>query len=49
MFQKFVMTKWQKHKLVHHIMPVLKFGEMSLMTVNVIYGLLGVFCMKCAV
>ena len=49
MFQKFVTIKWLKHKQEHRIMPVLKFGGMSLTTATAIFGLSDAFCMKCVV
>ena len=46
MFLKFKITQigWPIHKQVHHIMLVLKYGEMNLMIIKVIFGLLVVFC-----
>ena len=41
MFLKFKITQigWPIHKQVHHIMLVLKFGGIKLMTVNQTFGL----------
>jgi len=49
MFQKLMIISkgWSKLKLVLHSMQVLKFGEINLMEVNLIFGLLAVFCIKC--
>ena len=51
MFQKLRIKNilWLRHKLEHLFMPVHKFGEMRLMIVPQIFGLLDVFSMKCAV
>lgn len=45
MYQKSAMRKiwWPEHRLEHHTMQVHKFGEISLTTPNVTYGLLDVW------
>lgn len=43
------MIRWPELKQEHLIMQVLKFGEIKSMTLNVIFGLLVVLFMKCAV
>ncbi len=42
-----IKIKWQKHKQEHHIMQVHKYGETSHIIINVIYGHMDVFCIKC--
>lgn len=44
MCRKLMVENWLIRKQVHHIMLVLKYGEMNLMIIKVIFGLLVVFC-----